>query len=174
MKQTLILAALLVFAASVGAQDFVRIQPAGRDSNVFAAATEGLAAETGAAARDLVTFRDPGWSLLTIAQIASASADVKTSLDVFHRCRTCVEAGISRLVVGIHPDLHKYAIAGLVEIGVEAVAAHYLRNHGPVRKWYWRYVWTLPQTFSLYGHTQADFHNAGLKLRCDHTGLNCY
>ena len=141
---------------------------------MFAAASKGLAAETGAAARDLVTFRDPGWSLLTIAQIAAASADAETSLNVFHRCRTCVEAGTSRLVVGIHPDLHKYAIAGLVEISVEAVAAHYLRNHGPIRKWYWRYVWTLPQTFSLYGHTQADFHNASLKLRCDHSGLNCF
>jgi len=174
MKKTLILAAVLVVTASVGAQDFVASQPAGRDSNVLTAASLGLAAETRAAARDLATFHDPEWTLLTIAQIAAASADVKTSLDVFHRCPTCFEAGTSRLVVGIHPDMHKYAIAGLVEIGVEAVAAHYLRSHAPTQKWYWRYVWTLPQTFSLYGHTRADFHNAGLKLRCDHTGLNCF
>jgi hypothetical protein len=174
MKKILILAASLIIVASVGAQDFVASQPAGRDSNALTSASEGLVAETRATARDLVTFRDPKWTLLTIAQIAAAAADVKTSLNVFHRCPTCVEAGISRLVVGIHPDLHKYALAGLVEIGVEAVAAHYLRNHGPIRKWYWRYVWTLPQTFSLYGHTRADFDNAGLKLRCDHTGLNCF
>ena len=174
MKKILVLAATLLITASVGAQEFVRTQPAGRDHNVFAAASMGLAGATRAAAHDFVTFRDPQWTLLTIAQIAAASADAETSLNVFHRCSTCFEAGTSRLVVGTHPDMHKYAIAGLVEIGVEAVAAHYLRNHGPKRKWYWRYVWTLPQTFSLYGHTRAAFHNADLKLRCDHTGLNCF
>jgi hypothetical protein len=173
MKKILILAATLVIATSVGAQDFVASQPAGRDHNVFAAASRGLAGETRAAARDLATFRDPQWTLLTIAQIAAASADMKTSLNVFQRCPTCVEVGISRLVVGIHPDLHKYAVAGLVEIGIEAVAAHYLRSHGP-RKWYWRCVSMLPQTFSLYGHTRGSFHNAALKLRCESTGLNCY
>lgn len=173
MKKILILAASLVIAASVGAQDFVGSQPAGRDSNVFKAASEGLAAETGAAARDLATFRDPKWTLLTIAQIAAAAADAQTSLNVFHRCSRCVEIGTSRLVVGRRPDMHKYAIAGLVEIGIEAIAAHYLRTHGP-RKWYWRYVSMLPQTFSLYGHTCASFGNAGLKLRCEKTGLNCY
>jgi hypothetical protein len=174
MKKNLILAAALLIAASVGAQDFVKSQPAGRDHNVFTSVSGGLVAETRAAARDLATFRDPKWTLLTIAQIAAASADAQTSLNVFHRCPTCVEAGISRLVVGIHPDLHKYAIAGLVEIGIEAVAAHYLRSHGPMRKWYWRCVSMLPQTFSLYGHTRASFHNAGLKLRCESTDLYCY
>jgi len=173
MKKILVLAATLLITASVGAQEFVRTQPAGRDHNVFAAASMGLAGETRAATHDLVTFRDPRWTLLTIAQIAAASADAETSLNVFHRCRTCVEVGTSRLVVGIHPDLHKYTIAGLVEIGIEAVAAHYLRSHGP-RKWYWRAVSMLPQTFSLYAHTRASFHNAGLKLRCDKTGSNCY
>jgi hypothetical protein len=174
MRNILILAATFLVTASVGAQDFVAAQPAGRRRNAGRAASMGLAGETRAAARDLVTFRDPKWTFLTIAQIAATSADAETSLNVFHRCPTCVEAGISRLVVGIHPDLHKYAIAGLVEIGVEAVAAHYLRNHGPIRKWYWRYVWTLPQTYSLYGHTRAAFQNADYKLRCDHAGLNCF
>jgi hypothetical protein len=173
MKKILLLAATLLITASVGAQEFVRTRPAGIDRNVFTTASTGLARETRAAARDLVTFRDSKWTLLTIAQIAAASADAETSLNVFHRCRTCVEAGISRLVVGIHPDLHKYAITGLVEIGVEAVAAHYLRSHGP-RKWYWRCVSMLPQTFSLYGHARASFHNASLKLRCENSGLNCY
>lgn len=174
MKKILILAATLLVTASVGAQDFVATRPAGGRRNAVRAASMGLAGETRTAARDLVAFRDPKWTLLTIAQIAAGSADVKTSLNVFHRCPTCVEAGISRLVVGIHPDLHKYAVAGLVEIGVEAVAAHYLRNHGPIRKWYWRYIWTLPQTFSLYGHTRAAIHNADLKLRCDNTSLHCF
>jgi len=173
MKKMLILAASILIAASVGAQDFVGSQPAGRESNVFTVASEGLAAETRATARDLVTFRDPKWTLLTIAQIAAASADVKTSLTVFHRCPTCVEVGISRLVVGIHPEMHKYAVAGFVEIGIEAVAVHYLLSRGP-RKWYWRCVSMLPQTFSLYSHTRASFHNAGLKLRCNQTGLNCF
>jgi hypothetical protein len=121
-----------------------------------------------------VSFRDSTWTFLTIAQIAAATADVETSLHNFRACPTCVETGSSRFVVGRRPDAHKYAIAGIVEIGVEAVIAHYLRDHGPIRKWYWRYVWALPQTFSLYGHTRADFHNIGLQLRCDNTVLNCF
>lgn len=173
MKKVFLLAALLV-NASASAQEFVRSRPAGRDPNVFAAVSSGLAAESKATVRDLVTFRDPRWTLLTVAQIAAATADAETSLHNFHRCPTCLETGISRLVVGRRPDLHKYAIAGLVEIGVEALTAHYLRNHGPIRKWYWRYIWTLPQSFSLYGHTRANFHNIGLHLRCDPAGLNCF
>jgi hypothetical protein len=174
MKKLLPLAAILLVTASVDAQEFVRSRPAGRASKVFGGVSGGLVAETGATARDLVTFRDPKWTLLTIAQIAAATADAETSLHNFRSCSTCVETGISRLVVGSRPDVHKYAIAGLVEIGVEAVTAHYLRNHGPARKWYRRYIWTLPQTFSLYEHTRADFHNVDLKLRCDDTGLHCF
>jgi len=112
--------------------------------------------------------------LLTLAQIAASTADAQTSLANLRRCPNCLETGSSRLVVGAHPDAHKYIIAGIVEIGIEAVAAHYLRNHGPVKKWYWRYVWTLPQSISLYEHTRADFHNAGLQLKCDNTGMNCF
>jgi hypothetical protein len=174
MRTFLFLAAAFLIAASGRAQQFVRSQPAGRDPNMFMAISGGLAAETGATARDLVTFRDPKWTSLTIAQLAAATADAKTSLHNFRVCPRCRETGISRLVVGRRPDAHKYAIAGIIEIGVEAVIAHYLRDHGPIRKWYWRYVWALPQSFSLYGHTQANFHNIGIKLRCDNTGLNCF
>ena len=174
MKKCLLLTAILLIAASVSAQEFVKSHPAGKNPNVIVGLSSGFVAETGATARDLVTFRDRKWSLLTIAQIVAATADAETSLHNFHRCPVCTETGISRLVVGRRPDEHKYAIAGLVEIGVEAVVAHYLRNHGPTRKWYWQYVWTLPQSISLYGHTRADFHNVGLNLRCNNMGLNCY
>jgi hypothetical protein len=174
MKKTLLLAATALISTSAGAQEFVKSQPAGRTPKVFSAMSGGLVGETAATARELVTFRDPKWTLLTIAQIAAATADAETSLHNFRSCSTCVETGISRLVVGSRPDVHKYAIAGLVEIGVEAVTAHYLRNHGPARKWYRRYIWTLPQTFSLYEHTRADFHNVGLKLRCDDTCLHSF
>jgi hypothetical protein len=174
MRRISLLAATLLATSSVAGQDLVRSQPAAKNSRAFGAVASGLVAETGATARDLVTFRDRRWTLLTIAQIGAATADAETSLHNFHRCPACVEKGIARLVVGGRPDAHKYIIAGLIEISVEAVAAHYLRNHGPIRKWYWRYAWTLPQTFSLYEHTHADFHNAGLQLRCDHAGLNCF
>jgi hypothetical protein len=174
MKKLLLLAMTLLVTTSVSAQEFVRSQPAGRDANVIPAESGGLVAETRATVRDLVTFRDQRWTLLTIAQIAASTADAETSLHNFHRCPTCLETGISKLVVGRRPGAHKYVIAGFVEIGVEAVTAHYLRNHGPIRKWYWRYIWTLPQSFSLYEHTRADFHNIGLHLRCDPAGLNCF
>jgi hypothetical protein len=174
MGKTPFLAVALLFTASVHAQDFTSVQPAARDRNVLATISRGLVAETGATARDLATFRDRKWTLLTLAQIGAATADAATSLHNFHRCPTCEEAGLSRLVVGRHPDAHKYIVAGLIEIGVEAVAAHYLRNHGPTRKWYWRYVWTLPQSFSFYEHTHAVFHNTRLKLTCDNAALNCY
>lgn len=159
---------------NVSAQEFVRSQPAGRNPNAIASLAGGFAAEGKATVRDLATFRDPRWTVLTLAQIAASTADVKTSLHNFDRCPTCVETGSPKFVVGRRPDAHKYVIAGIVEIGVEAVAAHYLRNHGPIRKWYWRYVWTLPQSLSLYEHSRADFHNIGLHLTCDPAGLNCF
>ena len=174
MRKISFLAATPLATSSLGAQEFVGSQPATKDSGALEIVAGGLATETGAAARDLVTFRDRKWTLLTVAQIGAATADAETTLYNFHRCPACVEKGIARLVVGRRPDAHKYAIAGLIEIRVEAVAAHYLHNHGPVRKWYWRYIWTLSQTFSLYEHTRADFHNAGVRLRCDRAGLNCF
>ncbi len=174
MRKISFLAAIFLATFSVGAQEFARSRPARRASSEFGAIAGGLVTETGAAARDLVTLHDPKWAFLTIAQIGAATADAETSLHNFHRCPTCVEKGIARLVVGGRPDAHKYIVAGLIEISVEAVTAHYLRNHGPIRKWYWRYLWAMPQTFSLYEHTRADFHNAHLQLRCDSTGLNCF
>jgi len=174
MRKISFLAAIFLATFSVGAQEFARSRPARRASSEFGAIAGGLVTETGAAARDLVTLHDPKWAFLTIAQIGAATADAETSLHNFHRCPTCVEKGIARLVVGGRPDAHKYIVAGLIEISVEAVTAHYLRNHGPIRKWYWRYLWAMPQTFSLYEHTHADFHNAHLQLRCDSTGLNSF
>jgi len=174
MRKISLMAAIFLTTSAVGAQEFARSRPARRASSEFGAIAGGLVAETGGAARDLVTLHDPKWAFLTIAQIGAATADAETSLHNFHRCPTCVEKGIARLVVGGRPDAHKYIVAGLIEISVEAVTAHYLRNHGPVRKWYWRYLWAVPQTFSLYEHTRADFHNAGLQLRCDSAGLNCF
>jgi hypothetical protein len=176
MKKLLLLATAttLLIVTSANAQEFIQSQPAGRNLNMIAGLSAGLAAESRATVRDLVTFRDPRWSLLTLAQIAASTADAQTSLANLHRCPNCLETGSSRLVVGAHPDAHKYVIAGVVEIGIEAVAAHYLRNHGPVKKWYWRYVWMLPQSLSLYEHTRADFHNARLQLKCDNTGMNCF
>ena len=170
MRKYLFLVLALLVPVNAHAQKFAASPSAGKQIGVI----RGLAAESRATVRELVTFRDPRWSLLTIAQIAASTADAETSLHDFHLCPTCLETGMARFVVGHHPDAHKYAIAGVVEIGVDALAAHYLRNHGPVRKWYWRYVWTLPQSFSLYEHTRADFHNIGLQLRCDPSGLNCF
>jgi hypothetical protein len=174
VKTSLVLAIAILIAADARAQEFVRSKPAGRQDNVFVAVSTRLAAETKATARDFVTFRDRNWSLLTLAQIAAATADAQTSLHNFHSRPELEEVGISRFVVGRHPDAHKYVVAGLIEIGVEAVAGHYLRNHGPTRKWYWRLVWTLPQTISLCEHTHAVFHNVGLNLKCDGAGINCY
>ena len=116
-------------------------------------------------AQDFVTFRDPAWSALTFAQIGSSSADLLTSLDNLHSCPNCIETGVSRFFVGERPDAHKYIIGGAVEIGLEAVAAHYLRNHGPKQKFYWKLLWALPQTFSLADHAYAAGHNASLVLK---------
>lgn len=129
---------------------------------MFLSKPVGIAREVGAAARDFATFRDPQWSVLTIGQIGAGTADVVTSLDNLHTCPSCVEVGISRFFVGTHPDAHKYILGGILEIDIEAVTAHYMRNHGPTRKWYWRALWSLPQSLSLYGHTRAAIHNAAL------------
>jgi len=125
----------------------------------------GIVREVRAASQDFITFRDPAWSALTFAQIGSSSADLLTSLDNLHSCPTCVETGVSRFFVGERPDAHKYIIGGAVEIGLEAVAAHYLRNHGPKQNFYWKLLWALPQTFSLADHAYAAGHNASLVLK---------
>ncbi len=118
-------------------------------------------------------FRDPQWSVLTIGQIGASSADAVTSLNNLHSCPSCLEIGVSRFFVGQHPDAHKYVVGGAIEIGVEAVTAHYFRNHGPIQKWYWRTLWMLPQSFSLYEHAQAAHHNAALDLKCFSTAPTC-
>jgi len=154
----------LVLIPAVHAQDFTDVAlPTAKQSNLLISKARGLALEVRASVRDLATFRDPEWEALTALQIAAAATDAKTSLDSLHRCAACSETGIARLVVGDHPDAHKYLIAGLVEIGIEAVAGHYLRNHIPKNKWYWRCVWTLPQGLSLYGHARAGFHNVSVR-----------
>ena len=160
MRKVLLLLALMI--PPVGhAQDFVeKVQPRSTSEGLLLTKARGLSSELRATARDFATFRDPKWEALTLAQIAAATADGATSLHNLHRCSYCQEIGSSRLVIGRHPDAHKYMLAGLAEIGVEAVAAHYLRHHGPLRKWYWRYAWALPQSFSLMEHTRASFHNA--------------
>jgi hypothetical protein len=125
-----------------------------------------VARETAAAARDFATFRDPAWSALTLAQIGAASADAATSLNNLGACPGCMETGVSRFFVGRRPDAHKYVIGGAIEVGLEAVASHYFRACGPARKWYWKTLWTLPQSLSLYEHARAADHNARLNLAC--------
>jgi len=163
VRKLLVLLALMI--PPVGrAQNLVeKVQPGAPREGLLITKARGLSSELRATARDFATFRDPKWEALTLAQIAAATADGATSLHNLHRCSYCQEIGDSRLVIGRHPDAHKYMLAGLVEISVEAVAAHYLRHHGPVRKWYWRYAWALPQSFSLAEHTAAGFHNADAK-----------
>jgi hypothetical protein len=136
--------------------------PAGTVSNRLASMPIAVARETGASARDFVRFRDPQWSVLTIGQIGAGTADMVTSLNNQHSCPSCLEVGISRYFVGAHPDAHKYIIGGILEIGIEAVLAHYMRNDGPAQKKYWRGLWTIPQSLSLYGHARAANHNAAL------------
>ena len=160
MKKVLLL--LVVIIPPVGhAQNFVeKAQPRPTNEGLLITKARGLGLELRATARDFVTFRDPKWQALTLAQIGATTADGATSLHNLHQCSYCQEIGSSRLVIGRHPDAHKYMLAGLLEVSVEAVAAHYLRYHGPVRKWYWRYAWALPQSFSLVEHTRASVHNA--------------
>jgi hypothetical protein len=133
----------------------------------------GFAREVKATARDFVTFRDPQWSVLTFAQIGAASADEVTTLNNLRICATCTEIGPSRFFVGQRPDAHKFIIAGIIEIGVEAVAAHYFRSHGPKDKLYWKALWALPQSFSLFEHAQAAHYNATLKLNCSPAAPGC-
>ncbi len=173
MKRCCFLMLVLFFTSSAPAQTLEKVQPSGKVRHALLAKPVGLAKEVAATARDLVTFRDKRWSVLTLAQIGAAAADAKTSLNNLHDCATCEEKGISRFFVGQHPDAHKYIIAGAVEIGVEAVATHYLRSHGPVKKWYWRYLWSLPQSISLYGHARSANYNAGLPLQCYAPGAHC-
>lgn len=155
----------LMFSAMANAQEIEMVQPAGKVRNALLSGPLGIAREVAATGRDLATFRDPRWTILTIGQIGAASADAAASLNNLNSRQTYEEIGVSRIFIGRHPDAHKYIIAGIVEIGVEAVSAHYFQRHGPVKKWYWKALWTLPQSFSLYEHTRASLHNAQISVK---------
>jgi hypothetical protein len=174
MKHGCWLVVALFISPIASAQQIEKVQPVAELSRAILSKPLGVAREVAATSRDFVMFRDPQWSVLTIAQIGAASADAVTSLDNLHSCRSCFETGVSRFVVGQHPDAHKYIIAGAIEIGVEAVTAHYFRSRGPARKWYWKALWTLPQSFSLYEHIQAARHNTALDLNCFSAAPACH
>jgi hypothetical protein len=173
MKRGCWLVLALLLPPIAGSQQFEEVQPAATVRNPLLSKPLGVAREVAVTARDFVTFRDPQWSVLTMGQIGAASADAATSLNNLHSCPSCSETGVSRFFVGQHPDTHKYIIGGAIEIGVEAVTAHYFRNHGPIRKWYWRALWELPQSFSLYEHARAAQQNAALDLGCFFSGSSC-
>ncbi len=165
MKYVCWLVLALLFSPMARSQQIAGVQLAEKDRNGLLSKPFGVAREVGATARDFVTFRDPQWSALTLAQIGAASADAVTSLNNFHACPSCLETGVSRFFVGQRPDAHKYIVGGAIEIGVEAVTAHYFRNHGPIRKWYWKALWELPQSFSLYEHADAAHYNTTVNLK---------
>lgn len=173
MKHFFAFALVFVLASSACAQQFEAAHPAGREHAGFYAVPRGIAGEVAATARDFATFRDKQWEILTLAQIGAASADAETSLYNIRNDPSVHEIGVSRYFIGSRPDAHKYILAGLVEITVEATAGHYLRNHGPVHKWYWRAVWTLPQSISLYEHMHGSIHNSQETLSCDAAGQQC-
>jgi hypothetical protein len=174
MKTISLLVLVLLIAANAGAQQFEPARLAGKGNGVFFGVPFGVAREVAGTTQDLATSRDRQWQFLTIAQIGAATADVQTTMYNFHRCPSCEEIGDSRFIVGRRPDLHKYVVFGVIEIAIEVVAAHYLRRHGPTEKWYWRPVWMLPQTISLYGHLQSTFRNISPIARCDQYGQNCF
>ena len=152
---------MLAFIAR--AQDIEKPNPAGTVRNQLIRVPIAVADQVASAGRDFAAFRDPQWSVLTLAQIGAGTADAVTSLNYMRACHRCVEIGPSRFLVGEHPAAHKFYTAGALEITVEAVAAHYFRNHGPIHKWYWRALWTVPQSLSLYEHARAAQQNAALK-----------
>jgi hypothetical protein len=173
MKHGCWLATALLLSPIAQAQEIEKVPPAAAVRNAILSTPAGVAREVAATSRDFVMFRDPQWSVLTVAQIGAASADAVTSLNNLHSCRSCSETGVSRFFVGHHPDAHKYILGGAIEIGVEAVTAHYFQNHGPTRKWYWKTLWMLPQSFSLYEHGQAARHNTTLDFRCYSPAPTC-
>jgi hypothetical protein len=152
-----------LLASSARAHEIEKVQPAGAVRSAIIAVPRAIAREYKLSAKDFVTFRDAQWSVLTLAQIGAASADAVTSVNNLNHCN-CVETGPSRIFIGEHPDLHKYLIAGIIEVSVEAVLAHHFRSRelSLNRKWYWRMLWTAPQSLSLFEHTRASEHNAAL------------
>jgi hypothetical protein len=173
MKHGCWLVMALLVSPIAYAQQIDKVQPVAAVRDTILSKPLGIAREVAATSRDFVMFRDPQWSVLTIAQIGAASADAVTSLNNLHSCPSCWENGVSRFFVGQHPGAHKYIIGGAIEIGVEAVTVHYFRSRGPARKWYWKALWTLPQSFSLYEHIQATRHNTALDLNCFSAAPTC-
>ncbi len=173
--QVLIVLVVLELLRSPAAcsQQIEKVQPAQPVRSELLTKPLGFAREVKATARDFVTFRDPQWSVLTLAQIGAATADEVTTLNNFRVCATCTEIGVSRFFVGQRPDAHKFIIGGAIEIGIEAVASHYFRSHGPKDKLYWKALWALPQSLSLFEHAQAAHYNATLHLNCSITGPAC-
>lgn len=163
MKRFCWLVVTFLLASIAHAQDIEKPKPAGMAHQGALGVPLAVADQVAIAGRDFVTFRDPQWSVLTLAQIGAGTADAVTSLNYMRACHGCVEIGPSRFLVGQHPDAHKFYIAGAIEITVQAVTAHYFRTHGPVHKWYWRALWTVPQSLSLYEHVRAAQKNAALK-----------
>jgi hypothetical protein len=174
LLQTCLFALVFCHSVSSHAQELDKVQPTAEVQRIILATPFGIAREVKDAVRDFATFRDPQWSVLTLAQIGAASADAATSLNNLQSCPSCTEVGPARIFLGTRPDAHKYITAGILEVGIEAVTAHYFRNHGPIRKWYWRALWTLPQSLSFYEHVRASQHNAALNLSCASTGYPCH
>lgn len=155
----------LFFVSAAHAQDFQKVKPAGSThKHTMITLPRAVAREYKLSAQDFVTFRDPQWSTLTLAQIGAAAADVVTSMNNLDRCPSCMESGPSHIFVGSRPDLHKYVIAGILEISAEAVTAHYFRRREASRHWYWRMLWNMPQSLSTFEHARAAEHNAALGL----------
>jgi len=164
MKRLCLLLVTFLLPLITHAQEIEKPKPAGIVRNSVLHVPLAVADQVALASRDFATFRDPQWSVLTLAQIGAGTADAVTSLNYMRTCHNCFEIGPSRLFVGQHPDAHKFYTAGAIEITVEAVAAHYFRTHGPVRHWYWRALWSVPQSLSLYEHARAAQKNAALKF----------
>ena len=163
MKRLCLLLATSLLGSTARAQDIEKPKPAGAVHHQVFSVPLAVADQIAISARDFATFRDPQWSVLTLVQIGAGTADAVTSLNYMRTCHNCIEIGPSRLFVGKHPDAHKFYTAGAIEITVQAVAAHYFRAHGPIRKWYWRALWAAPQSLSLYEHARAAQKNAALK-----------
>jgi hypothetical protein len=163
MKRTPACLTLILFMASIAhGQEAKKAPPAGSAHRGLITMPRAVAREFTLSAKDFATFRDPQWSALTLAQIGAATADVVTSMNSLNHCAVCSETGPSHIFVGSHPDVHKYVIAGIVEISTEAVAAHYFRRREASRHWYWRMLWNMPQSLSTFEHARAAEHNAGL------------
>src|SRR5579871_1118058 len=162
MRTPACLALILLLAPATRAQEVRKAQPAGSTQRPLIRLPRAVAREFTLSARDLAIFRDPQWSALTLSQIGAPTADVVTSMNSLNRCSDCTETGPSHIFVGAHPDLHKYVIAGIIEISTEAVAAHYFRRQEASRHWYWRMLWNMPQSLSTFEHARAAEHNAAL------------